>query len=186
MVCYCTCVSSYAFKRQHPNPNTPIGYHLGMHARSNASASPVRGSICLESPDLERFRGGGVYIGVFLEHSPSRYAPWGRAIDGECQSVLHSQSGRPPNGPLQPCHLSNGENTKAWDWIADGNSDPNKLSHLRGIRKSISSMKKTIVDGGNNKNSIVPGERENLPWKDEKGKIADSNSSKWMILHRKY
>ena len=37
--------------------------------------------------------------------------------------------GRPPHGPLPPCYPRNGENTKAWVWVADDESDPNDRSH---------------------------------------------------------
>ena len=145
MGCYCPCVAVNAFKRQPPHP--PMGDFLGMHACANVSESPVRGSICLASPDLG---GGGVYIYQSIYGTPPLVIrPWGRAIDDEWRSVLHSHSGRHPHGPLPPCHPPNGENTKAWDWIADGNSDPNEWSHSWVMMKSISSMEKKIIDDGN-------------------------------------
>ena len=79
---------------------------------------------------------------------PSQAAPWVLAIDDELRSVFF-HVGRPLYGPLPPCHLPNGENTKAWDLITDGNSDPDEWSHSWQKRKSISLMEKTIIDSGN-------------------------------------
>ena len=161
---YCPRVVAYAFKRQHLNPNAPIGDHWGMRVRANAATSPIRGSICLASPDLGGFWGGGghIYIGEFVEHSPSRAAPWRRSIDDEWRSVLHSHSGRNRHGPLPPFHLQNVENTKAWYWIADGNSNTNEWSHSWAIRKLISSTDKTIIDGGSSEKRPFSLEREKL------------------------
>ena len=109
--------------------------------------------------------GGGVYTGVFVEHSPSRCAPWGWAIDNEWWSIVYSHSGRPPHGPLPPFYLPNGENTKAWDWIANDNSDPNEWSHSWAMRKSIGLMKKTIIDDGNSGKIPLSLEREKIALK---------------------
>ena len=104
---------------------------------------------------------GHTYIGAFVEHSPSWAAPWGQVIDDEWWSVFHSHLGRPLHGPLPPYHPQNGENTKSWECILDGNIDPNEWSHSWVIRKSISSTEKTIVDGGNS---------EKRPWSLERDK----------------
>ena len=55
--CYCPYVAAYTFKRQEPHLHNPIGDHSNMRGRANAVASPLRGSICLESPDMGRFWG---------------------------------------------------------------------------------------------------------------------------------
>ena len=100
-----------------------------------------------------------------MEHSLLRAAPWGRAIDDEWWSVLHSNLGRPTHGPLPPFHLPNGENKKAWDWIADGNSNPNEWSQLWVISKLISSMEKSIVNGGNGEKRPLSLEEKKLSLK---------------------
>ena len=151
--CYCPRVAAYSFKRQHPNPHPPVRDHSVVRARANATASTVRGSICLSILIWGGFGVGRLYIGAFVEHSPSQAAPWGRAIDDEWRYFLHYYPGRSPHGPLLPSHLPNGGNMKAWGWIADGNSNPNEWSYLWVMRKSISSMEKTIFGGGNDEKS---------------------------------
>ena len=128
--------------------------------------------------------GRRIYIGEFVEHPPSRSSPWVRSIDDEWRSVLHSHSGRPPYEPLSPCHPQNGENTKAWDWIADDNSDLNEWPHLWAMRKSTSLMENTIIDGGNGEKIPLYLERDKTCLERMKTENrADSSSIKWMILH---
>ena len=63
---YCPCVAAYTLNRQHPKPHPTIGDHSGMKVRANAAASPVRGSICLASPEMGRFWGGSyIYWRIF-------------------------------------------------------------------------------------------------------------------------
>ena len=122
---------------------------------------------------------GHIYIRSFVESSPSRAAHWRRAINDEWWSVLHSRSGKPPHGPLTTCHRKNGENTKAWYLIADGNSNPNKWSHSWVISKSIISMEKTIFHNDNGEKMPLSLEREKACLERmKKGNNADSNSSK--------
>ena len=49
-------------------------------------------------------------------------------------AVVVLEEGRPPNGPLSPWHPPNDENTKAWVWIANDESDTNDMSHSWVIR----------------------------------------------------
>ena len=49
-------------------------------------------------------------------------------------AVVVLGAGRPPNGPLSPCHPSNGENTKAWVLIVNDDSNLNDRSHSWVIR----------------------------------------------------
>ena len=36
------------------------------------------------------------------------------AVFANVVDVVVLRAGRPPRGPIPPCHLPNGENTKAW------------------------------------------------------------------------
>ena len=49
-------------------------------------------------------------------------------------AVVIFRAGTPPNGLLSPCNPPNGENTKAWVWIANDDSDTNYRSHSWVIR----------------------------------------------------
>ena len=94
-------------------------------------------------------------------------------------NVVVLGSGRPPHGPLPPCHPPNVENKKAWDLISDDDSDPNDRSHFWVIRKSIILMEKSIVDGGNGEKKPFSLERRKLALKGlKKENKANSNSSK--------
>ena len=126
-----------------------------------------------------------IYIGTFVKHSLSRDSTWGRAINDERWSVLYSCLGRPPRGPLPPCHPPNGENTKACDWIADDDSNTNNRSYSWVIRKSKQLMEKSIFDSGNGEKKPLSLEIKQTAlkgWKKEDN--ANSNSSKWMNLHK--
>ena len=70
--------------------------------------------------------------------------------------------GRPPYGPLTPCHPPNGENTNGWDLTADNESDQNYRSQSWVIRKSKMLMEKSIVDGGNDEKKPLSSERKKL------------------------
>ena len=139
------------------------------HVFPNAVVYPVRWSILLVSLDMGRFGVGRIYIGAFMKHSLSCDASWGRAIDDEWCSVLSSCSRRSPCGPLPPCHPPNGENTKAWDWISDDDSNLNDRWHSWVIKKSISSMEKAILDVGDGEKKPFSLERKILALKYEKG-----------------
>ena len=80
-----------------------------------------------------------------------------------------------PHEPLPLCHLPDGENTKAWDLIANGYSDPNDRSHSLVISKLISLMKKSTVKGGNSGRKPFSLERKKGMKKENN---ANSNSSK--------
>ena len=71
---YCPHVAAYVFKRQHNNPHPKIGDHSGMVTHVNDVASPMRGSICLASPDMGRFW-GGAYISEYLWNTPPHNLP---------------------------------------------------------------------------------------------------------------
>ena len=180
--CNCPRVAAYAFEIQHSNPHPPIRDHSGMRAHANAMAYLVRGSICLASPDPGRFWGGSINIRGFVEHYPLVAAPWGRAIADEWQSVLNSHSGRPPHRPLPPSHPPNGENTKAWDWIPDGNSGLNEWSHLWAIRKSISLLEKTIPNSGNVENGHFTWREKEFPW-ERKTMQTQIRVNEWYCIH---
>ena len=57
----------------------------------------------------------------------------------------------------------------AWDLIANGNSDPNQLSHSWEIRKLIILMEKTIVNGDNGENFHCTWRERKLALKGLKG-----------------
>ena len=111
--------------------------------------------------------GGGV---EFIYQSicgtlPLMSRPLNREIDDELCSVLNYRSGRPPHGPLPLWHPPSGENTKAWNWITDGNRNLNKWLQSWAMRKSINSMEETTIDGGNSEERPLFLERENIALK---------------------
>ena len=56
--------------------HTPLnGDHSGMSTRTKFATSPVKGSICLASPDLGGDWGGGVYISEHLWNTPLASRP---------------------------------------------------------------------------------------------------------------
>ena len=183
MGCFCPRVEAYTFRRQPPPPPPPptsgiVRAYMGV---PKPRRLPWGGSICLASPDMGGV--GIIYIGAFLEPSPLWAVPWRQATDDEWGYVFNSSPGRPPHGLLPPSHPPDGKNMKAWNLIANGYSDLNEWSHSWVMRKPINYMEDTIVDGCNGEKSIFLGERKLLPWKDKKLNNADSNLSKWMILH---
>ena len=77
--CYCPRVAAYAFKRQQNNPQPPNRDHSVMVARVNATASPVRGSIYLASPDMGRFWGGAYIYRSICGTLPLASLPLGKS-----------------------------------------------------------------------------------------------------------
>ena len=163
MGCYCPRATAYVFKRQHPNTHPPIGDHRGLPTRAKAAESPVRGSICLESPDLGRFWGGAYMYRSVCGTPPLAIWPLGTRNWWWMAVRFYYNLGRPSHGLLTPCHPPNGENTNDWYLIADGNIDLNKCSHLWAISKSIGSMKNTIVNSGNIEKGHCTWREKNLP-----------------------
>ena len=144
-----------------PTPTPQLGITRAC-APANAAASPVRGSICLASPDLGRFWGGAYIYQIICGTPPLACRPLETSVSMmNGGPFFHSHSGRPPHGPLPPFHPPNGENTKAWDWISDGNSNPNEWSHSWVIRKLIISMENTTLYCGNS-------EKFHCPWREKK------------------
>ena len=87
------------------------------------------------------------------------------AVFVDVVAVVVWGAGRPPRGPLPPCHPPNGENTKAWVLISDDDSDPSNRSHSWMIRESKIIMEKSIVDGGNSEKKPLSLERKKLALK---------------------
>ena len=56
-------------------------------------------------------------------------------------AVIVFRAGRPPNGPLSPCHLPKDENTKAGVLMSNDDRDPNNRSRLWVIRLSKKKLK---------------------------------------------
>ena len=167
-----------------PPPHLPlIGDRSGMLAHANATASPVRGSICLASPDLGG--GGGIYISEHLWNPPLHEPPPGDErpmMNGGPFCIL--VRGGLLMDRCHPCHPPDCENMKAWDWIANGSSDPNEWSHSWAMRKPINSMEKTIIDGGNSEKRPSFLERKKTCLvRMKKENNAYSYSNKWMILY---
>ena len=170
MGCYSPCVAAYAFKRQPPNPIPQLRITQACSACQRRDVSHEGKYLFSISWSRSVWGRGCIHIRAFVEHFPSRAAPWGKAIDDGWWSVLHSHSGRPPRLPLPPCHPPNGENAKAWYWISDGYINLNEWSHSWATSKSISSMEKTIADGGNGEKRPLSLEIEKLALKGWKRK----------------
>ena len=155
------CVTVLVSQRMRSRDNTTTPYpQLGITWEWACSPTLRRllwGEVSLYRPLIwGSFGVGRIYIGAFLKHPLWQDAPWRLAINDKWWSVLHSHSGRRPHGPLTPSHPPNGENMKAWDWNFNGNRYPNNRSHSWVIRKSISLMERSIVDGGNGEKCHCP------------------------------
>ena len=70
-------------------------------------------------------------------------------------AVVVFGAGRPPNGPLSPCHPPNGENARTGILMSNDDNNPNDRSRSRVIRFSKQLMKKSIIDGVNGEKGLL-------------------------------
>ena len=105
----------------------------------------VRNYVCVELAYCLKCKGRGVpvFVGLVALSYVRFYRPAMVvivfaivvvAVFVSVVAVVVLVAGMSPHGPLPPCHPQNGENTKAWVWIAGDDSNLNYISHSWVIR----------------------------------------------------